>query len=280
MPSALFLSPHLDDVAFSCAGTLARLQECGWQARVLTIFTASVESPRGFALECQRDKGLADDVDYMSLRRAEDTEFGRILGVPIEHWPLREAPHRGYNSAPDLFAGMHQDDEIWRDIAARLQVLEAPDLVFAPQGLGNHVDHLQVIRAVREVGWENKTLWYRDTPYAIRQPFARPSELLRTELIERAVGIGKYLGRKILGACAYSTQIGFQFGGVEEVAGKLSGFHTAEAERAKLPGRAKRLPFKSPEDAGAWHKATEHLGAVAELFLAPQHLEMPICLTK
>jgi LmbE family N-acetylglucosaminyl deacetylase len=234
MTNALFLSPHLDDVAFSCAGTLARFQESGWQTRVVTIFTGSVLHPEGFALACQLDKGLAADVDYMKLRRAEDDEFSRLFNVNPEHWPLLEAPHRGYNSAPDLFAGIHDGDEIWRDVAARLQVLGEPDVVFAPQGLGNHVDHLQVIRAVLEMGWAAKTMWYRDTPYAIRQPDARPSELLPRGLEERAVGIGKYLERKIVGAQAYASQIGFQFGGAEPLAAKLREFHALEAERAGL----------------------------------------------
>ena len=241
MPSALFLSPHLDDVAFSCAGTLARLLEAGWQARVLTIFAGSVLEPRGFALACQTDKGLAADVDYMSLRRDEDHEFARILNVPVEHWPLLEAPHRGYESAPELFAGARADDEAWREIVRRLQVLERPDVVFAPQGLGNHVDHLQVIRAVLDAGWADRTLWYRDTPYAIRQPEARPSDLLPAHLEERAVEIGKYLPGKIEGACAYRTQIGFQFGGPDEVARKLSEFHAREAERAGISGLAERF---------------------------------------
>lgn len=242
MPSALFLSPHLDDVAFSCAGTLAHLLGAGWHARVLSVFTGSVLNPRGFALACQTDKGLGPDVDYMSLRRAEDQEFARILKVPVEHWPLLEALHRGYESAPELFAGTRADDEVWRDIAARLQVLERPDLVFAPQGLGSHVDHLQVIRAVLEVEWEPVTCWYRDTPYAIRQPDAEPSSLLPQGLVECAINISKYLELKIEGAGAYASQVGFQFGGAEEAARKLREFHALQgmAERFMAPYN---LPF-------------------------------------
>ena len=251
MPSALFLSPHLDDVAFSCAGTLARLLDAGWQARVLTVFTGSVLNPQGFALSCQTDKGLGPEVDYMSLRRDEDQEFARILGVPIEHWPLLEAPHRGYHSAPRLFEEMHPSDEAWRDIAARLQVLEAPDLVFAPQGLGGHVDHHQVIRAVLEAEWEPVTCWYRDTPYAIRVHRARPSLMLPHGLEERAVDIGSQLQRKIDGACAYASQIGFQFGGAPEVEVKLRDFHEREARRAGKRGFYER-------------------------FLAPPGLELPL----
>ena len=79
MPSALALSPHLDDAAFSCGGTLAALAAEGWEVVVATLFTASVEAPTGFALACQTDKGLPADADYMAIRRAEDAEACRRL---------------------------------------------------------------------------------------------------------------------------------------------------------------------------------------------------------
>jgi LmbE family N-acetylglucosaminyl deacetylase len=81
MPTALFISPHLDDVAFSCGGTLIRLTQNGWHTVLCTIFTCSMPNPQGFALACQTDKGLAPDVDYMALRRAEDERFATIAGV-------------------------------------------------------------------------------------------------------------------------------------------------------------------------------------------------------
>ncbi len=75
LPRALFLSPHLDDVAFSCGGTLVGLAAGGWETHLATAFTASVPDPQGFALACQLDKGLGPEVDYMALRRAEDHAF-------------------------------------------------------------------------------------------------------------------------------------------------------------------------------------------------------------
>jgi LmbE family N-acetylglucosaminyl deacetylase len=237
MKRALFLSPHLDDVVFSCGATLLRLLESGWQAEVITIFTGNVASPRGFALECQTSKGIAPDVDYMALRRAEDRAALEILGASnISNWEFLEAPHRGYDSPPELFAGMRLGDEIWRQIAEKLAPLSDFDLVFAPQGLGNHVDHLQLIRAVLELGWAPKTAWYRDTPYAIREPEARPSPLLPTELQPFAAPFdAPVLERKIAACCAYASQIGFQFGGEAEVARKLTAFHASEAEPANSP---------------------------------------------
>ena len=243
MPRALLLSPHLDDIAFSCAATARHLLRGGWDVQQITIFTGSVENPQGFALACQLDKGLAPDIDYMKLRRAEDDQFCEIIGIEnYEHWPLFEAPHRGYESAPDLFGGIRDGDEIWRNIAERLGEIETPDTVFAPQGLGNHVDHLQVIRAVRARGWDKQAFWYRDTPYAIRQPAATPSELLPQSLSGGFVVFDdESLQKKIAGCCAYASQIGFQFGGPDGVASQLTQFHRAEAERVEREPFAERF---------------------------------------
>ena len=61
MPAALFLSPHLDDVAFSCGALFDALAARGWDAHLVTVFTRSVPGPRGFALECQTSKGIAPE---------------------------------------------------------------------------------------------------------------------------------------------------------------------------------------------------------------------------
>ena len=97
MPTALALSPHLDDAAFSCGGLLASLARQGWRTVMATLFTGSVPDPQGFALACQLDKGLSAGIDYMALRRGEDARAAAELGIaPPRHMPFREAPHRGY----------------------------------------------------------------------------------------------------------------------------------------------------------------------------------------
>lgn len=239
MPTALFLSPHLDDVAFSCGGTLLRLtNDPGWRVVLCTLFTASVPNPQGFALRCQTDKGLAPEVDYMALRRAEDTAYAASANVrDIRHWEYREAPHRGYESPADLFAGIHDGDAVWQPLATDLAALDEelrPDVVFAPQGLGNHVDHLQTIRATLATWPVERVIWYRDTPYAIREPGAKPAGLLRMEedLFPCRVPLSPaVLDQKIAGCACYISQIGFQFGGPDALREKLTAFHAREAGR-------------------------------------------------
>lgn len=244
MPTALLVSPHLDDAVFSCGGTAALLVERGWRIVMATVFTRSVVPAHGFALACQLDKGLPPDVDYLALRRDEDAAAAAILGIRDCRWlDLPEAPHRGYNSPPELFGATRTDDTVQCAVTAHLLALMAelsPDLVFAPQGLGNHVDHQLVIAAMLSAAPRGSVTFYRDTPYAIRQPDARCAPAL-DGLDQDLVPIGPALDRKIAAAQAYTTQIGFQFGGAAPLAAALRAFSVREGSgipAERFAGRA------------------------------------------
>lgn len=237
MPHALALSPHLDDAAFSCGGTLARLAQAGWEVTVCTAFTQSVAAPTGFALACQTDKGLSPEADYMALRRAEDAAACATLGARAAWLPLPEAPHRGYADAAALFGPLRPDDTADAMLASLLAGFRA-DLVLAPQAVGGHVDHVQVVRALRRVvPLGAAVLWWTDFPYAVRphsaQPFGAAMRALPECLVE-----GDAAAR--LAACAaYTTQLGFQFGGPEGLARALA--EAGPLERLRRAGPV-RLP--------------------------------------
>jgi LmbE family N-acetylglucosaminyl deacetylase len=220
MPLALFLSPHLDDVVFSCGGLAASLASAGWDTVLATAFTRSVVPATGFALACQLDKGLSPELDYMALRRAEDEVAAGLLGFGTNRWlNLLEAPHRGYEAAAELFGAIHQSDSVFLELAAHFIALSAefqPDLVLAPQGLGNHVDHQQVVLAAGRSFPADRVAYYRDTPYAVLAG------------VGSTVPIGDVLDRKIAAAQAYASQIGFQFGGPAPLARALSDFALRE----------------------------------------------------
>lgn len=241
-PTALFVSPHLDDVAFSCGGTLISLSDAGWRTVVVTAFTASVPSPSGFALACQLDKGLSADVDYLAVRRAEDEEFARRAGVTQLRWlDLPEAPHRGYSTAADLFGSPAPSDGIatalWSSLAQCLDDAQ-PDLVFAPQALGGHIDHRHVAAAVFSVTPRSEVWWYRDVPYAIGQQTARPPLPMVDAMAERPVDITAALSRKCCAATAYATQLDFQFGGADRCVDTLRQHAVEEGRRVGLDGAA------------------------------------------
>lgn len=230
MPTALFLSPHLDDVAFSCGGLVALLHDAGWRALMATVFTRTIHPATGFALACQLDKGLGPEVDYMALRRAEDVEAATILGCEPLFLDFPEAPHRGYESAPALFGSIAEQDRIQPELESALRLLSQsahPDLVFVPQGLGDHVDHRLVIAAACAVFPPARLSFYRDTPYAIRNPEAAARVGL-SGLGPLVVDVAAGLERKIAAASTYRSQIGFQFGGVAALAASLRSFADRE----------------------------------------------------
>ena len=225
-PVALALSPHLDDAAFSCGGTLARLARSGWRVVVATAFTASVPDPQGFALACQLDKGLGPAVDYMALRREEDAAACTALGAEPVWLPFAEAPHRGYGSAPELFGDTRSDDAIVPALADALRALidlYEPALVFAPQAIGGHIDHVQLVRALDSSGVAAPVAWWQDFPYLVRD--AAPREPFANRfgtLAERPISLDEAdVAAKRAACLAYASQLGFQFGGPDGLDRKL-----------------------------------------------------------
>lgn len=208
---ALFVSPHLDDVAFSVGATFAALSKAGWHTVLLTVFTRSVPDPQGFALACQTDKGIAPEVDYMALRRAEDERAAEILGAAeVVHLAHAEAPHRGYGSKEALFGEPHDD--------LALELPEA-DEVFLPQGVGGHVDHLLVVRATNHL----KARRYRELPYGLRDSGDAEGDAFAPS------------GRKLDACAAYVSQLEFQFGGEAEMRASLGGAQERVSRSAPGP---------------------------------------------
>lgn len=234
MPNAIAISPHLDDAAFSCGGTLARLAASGWDVTICTIFTLSIANPTGFALACQLDKGLPPQADYMALRRAEDAEACRHLGAKSIWLSFAEAPHRGYNDAKSLFGPLRPSDDVTPHLASALEKVLAtkPDLILGPQAIGSHVDHVQTVRALWRVLPKNiPVLWWIDFPYSTRlhshpgKPFNDVMNILPELRVD-----GDSTARS--SACAaYTSQVGFQFGNAEGLADALASAGSSETFR-------------------------------------------------
>ena len=229
MKRVLAVSPHLDDAVFSAGGTLAQHADAGDAVTVLTCFTGNVARPSGFALACQLDKGLDETADYMALRRNEDVAACTEIGVKALHWPFLEAPHRGYESAEALFAGVHVHDAIEDELAPALAEVMAtlqPDLVYGPWGVGNHVDHM-VVRSALERASPKVIWWWEDYPYAMREP-EPPSGIHRREIPQH------YAERKIAATLCYESQLGFQFGGPTNARRALANWRMEGFSRTKF----------------------------------------------
>jgi len=215
----LFVAPHLDDVAFSCGPAFSEHAE----VHVATVFTATVESPTGFALACQLNKGLAKETDYMAIRRAEDQKWAETIGVAkFFHGPFREAPHRGYENVKMLFGDVRPEDSVGHEIAFWLREIIGqcrPDRIFFPLAIGNHVDH-QILKTVAR-----KTVCSEPVSFYINQPYAAKNRSQTREQIRdlqqlswgQPQMIQPQAERALAAASAYATQIPFQFGSVTQM---------------------------------------------------------------
>jgi LmbE family N-acetylglucosaminyl deacetylase len=142
----LYISPHLDDVAWSCAGHIAQQIADGERIVVATVFS------RG------------DDA-----RRVEDAAAVAAVGASSIHLPFDDAPVRlGCRAtfrALMLQAPLHAPTvQAVATSIAELIEREAPTTVWWPLGIGGHIDHRTVFAASRRLAgtWH----YYEDRPYA------------------------------------------------------------------------------------------------------------------
>lgn len=224
------MSPHLDDAVFSAGAALTNHATAGDEVMVLTCFTGNVERPTGFALGCQFDKGIAPEVDYMALRREEDRAACERIGAIALHGPFLEAPHRGYESAEALFAGIRDGDDITVQLVPALCDVIGdlrPDLIYGPYGVGNHVDHLAVRAALSLIGTD--IVWWEDFPYAMRDDHAPPD-------IQREAVDPEALSCKRAAMLCYESQLGFQFGSRAAAEAALSKWNVEGFARSGVHG--------------------------------------------
>jgi LmbE family N-acetylglucosaminyl deacetylase len=177
----IFLSPHLDDVVYSCGGTLGVQVSTGIRPLVITVFagvpSANTElSP--FAAEVQRDMGFRQNVQTaMTIRREEDARALAYLDVDYLWLDYPDAIYRGtpayYNQKSQLIGGDVHPADLWidKELAQNLVTLHdrLPDAVwYAPLGVGRHVDHQIVCSASDRLiqRGANVTL-YEDFPYVL-----------------------------------------------------------------------------------------------------------------
>ena len=94
----LYLSPHLDDVALSCGGQIARATRDGVAVDIVTIFAGDEPGPAEEAASPLVAKIYAlwelAAGEVMATRRREDLAACRELAAQGLHWELQEAIHR------------------------------------------------------------------------------------------------------------------------------------------------------------------------------------------
>jgi LmbE family N-acetylglucosaminyl deacetylase len=193
----VYLSPHFDDVVYSCGGMIWEQVRAGQMVEVWTICAGMPGSNEDFSSDKPGD--LSYDLSAFALqlharwktgpeavatRRAEDEAAVRRLGAGIRYWDLpdciyRRLPGNGWlvNGEEDLWQPVHPGEQGVVDRLAdwlvggfaQGRVSKAARLV-SPLTLGNHVDHF-LVRAAAEQAAQSvgAPLWYYpDYPYAAK----------------------------------------------------------------------------------------------------------------
>ena len=222
----VYLSPHFDDVVYSCGATLARQANAGERPLVVTIF-GGVPSPElklsSFALRIHQAMGGGPNAEAMFVsRRQEDAQALTYLGADYLWLDYFDAIYRGspvyYADNGSLFGKIHPGD-LWieKQLAQELLTLyecQPGATWYVPLGIGLHVDHQIVFSAVsRLVELEANVKFYEDFPYARQESRLRKrlNELrLRLEPVD--LEVSKTIHARQAAAEMYTSQVKLNFG--------------------------------------------------------------------
>lgn len=248
----LFLSPHFDDVAFSCGGLVNRLVGEGRPVLIYTVMAgipaAYTPSPITEELHARWGIGATPERAVLS-RRAEDTDAATALGASIAFGAVPDCVYRVhpaegtplYPAGKSIFAAIHPADPATpQGIAAmiRAEIHERPTALYAPLGVGNHVDHQLVRAAARLLADdfpEGPSYFYEEYPYmregraaAVRALTAFNQPMLRVSHPTAE----KHLAAKIAASARYRSQIGSFWADAAALDADLRAYHAAAGGEA------------------------------------------------
>lgn len=183
----LVIEPHSDDGALSAGGTLINLAETGAGVSSLCLFS----------------KGGGAEIEDLRQRENE-LVFTTILDGEAEFAGLTDAIYR-QNTVSEFF-------QVRKKIEHKVKLYQ-PDLVLAPLGVGEHVDHLMVHMAITGLYKSNRNfdLWfYEDFPYSNNDKYYFCKRLLDVKeeiyMSPKYMDISDRLEDKVSLAMAYLSQ--------------------------------------------------------------------------
>jgi LmbE family N-acetylglucosaminyl deacetylase len=176
----LFLSPHFDDAVLSCGGMIHKLTSAGEQVIVLTVMAGSPEPERmpDTPLIQELHARWGQGSDPISARRREDIDAIATLHAEVQHlavWVdcIYRTSRSGqplYPTVESIFGEIARDDQAAKLIpTVVLPQLANTRFLYAPLGLGHHVDHQIVRNWALELRKQNPALalkFYEEYPYS------------------------------------------------------------------------------------------------------------------
>lgn len=211
---AIYLSPHLDDVAFSCSGTICAQKAQGLRVLVITLFAGEPRPPYSPLAQAYHQLwGLAADASPYRRRQEEDEQAMRALEVDFLWLNWLDAIYRLPNLADfsqinDYASDFSHDAAfpLLQEWLLDLQRAYPGATLVAPLGIGGHRDHRLVFQAVLKAPSSARKLFYEDFPYAAYH-VEEAAELARIyQLAPLHIDIARFLDRRILITGLYQSQ--------------------------------------------------------------------------
>lgn len=243
---SIVLSPHYDDAVFSCGAAIHRWIREGTKVLVVNICAASPESSDALSPLAQEFHDSMGGGDVVDMRRKEDHRAIDSLGAEHVELSFRDCIYRGpedmwfYQELNQIFGKVHPAEsrrhELIRSEIEEKIALDDNCTVYAPLGIGRHVDHQIVFACAKAIQASGvKTLYYEDYPYAdtnFPHPLDAGNSSSLNELISQFPQMMSSflevteadLVAKVGAVMTYSTQLAVMFGNVESVAGRVRAF--------------------------------------------------------
>lgn len=183
-----FFSPHLDDAVLSCGSLLSYLSG-KTPVTVVTVFTKASEKPYTFSAKRFLKKCNENDAELLfKKRKSEDTLAMNTLRISSIHCGMVDGTWRKKSSLskvrkkvgkifPELLyryptffhvssGKLSGDDLVFsKELRASLKkYIPKNAVIFAPLGIGNHIDHVLVRKVFS--GFPNIIYW-SDFPYNV-----------------------------------------------------------------------------------------------------------------
>jgi LmbE family N-acetylglucosaminyl deacetylase len=211
--TSLFISPHFDDVALSCGGTVARQAQIG-RAVVTTVFAGKPTGDLNRFARFQHDRWGAE-TDAVAIRRREDSDAMTVLGADYRWLDFPDAIYRDslYLTDEDLFGTIKAAD-VETAIAvgdAIISLVEEihPRALYLPLSVGGHVDHRMCQNCAPRIRRARTAVWfYEDFPYCVTAGAveSRLSEL-DERLVSETMDVTLQIDSRIAAVAAYATQV-------------------------------------------------------------------------
>ena len=226
--SVLFVSPHFDDVALSCGGTVAASIAAGADARIITVFGGAMapEVPlTPFAWELSQEWGTPTFAEAVCVRRTEDEAAARTLGAPLVTLPFADGAfrHTGYPDWPSMLVDPTPEDAALpaqiADALRGTRLITPRTILVGPLCVGRHVDHRLVLAALRHLAGEVAAVWlYEDFPYVIGYPYTAHDDLPDAvrdasrdaglaDAIPETVDVAAHIETRIRAIACYASQV-------------------------------------------------------------------------